>query len=95
MVLFHVTYTALPGKAETFLQAVREAGLLETIRKEDGCLGYDTTCPGSSPTRFCWWSAGGTARPKRPIWRPPHGSLGELKGRYIGETRVWSCTAEE
>ena len=26
MVLFHVTYTALPGKAEPFLQAVREAG---------------------------------------------------------------------
>lgn len=41
MVLFHVTYTALPGKAEEFLQAVREEGLLETIRKEDGCLGYD------------------------------------------------------
>lgn len=37
----NVTYQMKPGKGAEFLRAIREAGLLETIRGEQGCLGYE------------------------------------------------------
>ena len=39
--LLLVTYTARPGMREEFVQKVREAGILEAIRKENGCVRYD------------------------------------------------------
>ena len=36
-----VTYTALPGQRDKFLQEVDESGLPERVRKESGCLKYD------------------------------------------------------
>lgn len=95
MVLFHVTYTALPGKAEPFLQAVREAGLLETIRQEDGCLGYDYYLSWEQPDQILLVERWRDGQAQKTHLAAPHmARLGELKGRYIEETRVWSCTAE-
>ena len=39
--LLLVTYSARPGMREEFVQKVREAGILEAIRKENGCVRYD------------------------------------------------------
>ena len=38
---FLVTYTAKPGMRQAYVQALRDHGYLETIRKENGCLCYD------------------------------------------------------
>lgn len=40
-IVLHVTYRCLPGKAMEFVQVLREAGLPQTVRQEDGCLQYD------------------------------------------------------
>jgi len=40
-IILHVTYTCAPGKAEEFVSALKESGLQETVRAEDGCLQYD------------------------------------------------------
>ena len=40
-IIFHVTYTCKPGMAEAFINAVRERGLQEKTRQEDGCMQYD------------------------------------------------------
>ena len=40
-IIFHVTYTCKPGMAEAFIAAVRERGLQEKTRQEDGCMQYD------------------------------------------------------
>ena len=40
-VLLLVTYTAKPYGRERFLQQVRQSGILEAIRQEEGCLSYD------------------------------------------------------
>ena len=37
----NVTYEMKPGMREEFLSCVREGGLLDAIRQEDGCLKYD------------------------------------------------------
>lgn len=39
--LLFVTYTAKPGMRDRFVQEIFESGVLEKIRREDGCLGYD------------------------------------------------------
>ena len=40
-IVLHVTYTCLPGKAEEFVKALKESGIQESVRAEDGCLQYD------------------------------------------------------
>ena len=40
MMFLQVTYTMRPGKREEFLKQVRNSGLLEAIRNENGCEGY-------------------------------------------------------
>ena len=39
-ILLLVTYEVKPGERENLVNAVTEAGILEKIRKEDGCIGY-------------------------------------------------------
>ena len=40
-IILHVTYHCLPGKAEEFVQVLKESGLQAQVRAEDGCLQYD------------------------------------------------------
>ena len=42
-VILHVTYHCLPGKADEFVALLKDRGLQETVRKEDGCFQYDYT----------------------------------------------------
>ncbi len=39
-ILLLVTYEVKPGERENLVNAVIEAGILEKIRKEDGCISY-------------------------------------------------------
>ena len=40
MMLFQVTYTMHPGQRDAFLRMMRESGILDQIRREEGCLDY-------------------------------------------------------
>lgn len=40
-IILHVTYQCLPGKAEEFVRILKESGLQQTVRAEDGNLQYD------------------------------------------------------
>ena len=39
--VLHVYYTCKPGMAVAFILSLKESGLQEKIRAEDGCLQYD------------------------------------------------------
>ena len=69
MLFVNVTYTMKPGMRDTFLKEVRDQGVLDAVRHEDGCIQYAYFLPteedGTLP------SAGGTGRPSRPTWPPP------------------------
>ena len=45
MLLIQVTYTMRPGQREAFVRKIREAGILDAIRGEEGCLGYSYYLP--------------------------------------------------
>ena len=40
-IILHVTYTCKPGAAESFVRAIKEAGLQQQVQAEDGCIQYD------------------------------------------------------
>ena len=41
MYTIYVKFTCLPEKREAFIEKVKETGILEAIRNEDGCIKYD------------------------------------------------------
>ena len=41
MLLLLVKYTAKPGGGEKFVREITASGILNTVRAEDGCEGYD------------------------------------------------------
>ena len=40
-IILHVYYRSKNGTAEDFVRAVKESGVQEKVRAEDGCLQYD------------------------------------------------------
>ena len=41
MYAIYVKFHCVPGKREGFIEKMKETGVLEEIRAEDGCLKYD------------------------------------------------------
>ncbi len=41
MFSIYVAFKCFPGKREAFVKKVKEEGILDAIRAEDGCLVYD------------------------------------------------------
>ena len=41
MYTIYVKFDCLPQKREAFIQKVKETGVLDAIRNEDGCIRYD------------------------------------------------------
>ena len=41
MYTIYVKFSCLPGKREAFVQKMKQTGILEAIRAEDGCRCYD------------------------------------------------------
>ena len=40
-IILHVTYSCKAGKAQEFVTTLKQTGLQQTVRSEDGCLQYD------------------------------------------------------
>ena len=41
MYTIYVKFLCVPGKREGFIEKMKETGILDAIRAEDGCLMYD------------------------------------------------------
>lgn len=41
MYTIYVKYECLPQKRESFIQKVKDTGIMNAIRAEDGCIKYD------------------------------------------------------
>ena len=41
MYTIYVRFTCLPQKRESFIRRMKETGILDAIRAEDGCIKYD------------------------------------------------------
>ena len=89
MMLFQVTYTMLPGRRDAFLQMMRESGILDQIRREEGCLDYRYYLPEEEDGTLLLverWT--GTEAQKAHMATSHMARLGQVKAQYVAETSV-------
>ena len=98
MMLFQVTYTMLPGQRDAFLQMMRESGILDQIRREEGCLDYRYYLPEEEDGTLLLverWT--GTEAQKAHMATSHMARLGQVKAQYVAETSVvtWALDYRE
>ena len=89
MMLFQVTYTMLPGQRDAFLQMMRESGILDQIRREEGCLDYRYCLPEEEDGTLLLverWT--GPEAQKAHMATSHMARLGQVKAQYVAETSV-------
>ena len=95
MMLLQVTYTMRPGKREDFLKDVRESGLLEDIRKEDGCQGYAYYLPEEEDGTLLLIERWATPQAQKVHMESENmARLRGLKDQYITDTKLLSWELE-
>lgn len=96
MLLLNVTYTMKPGMRETFLKGVRDQNILETVRREDGCLQYDYYLPLDREDVLLLVERWRDRAAQQVHLATPHmAALGKIKGECVADTQIVSGTAEE
>ena len=89
MMLFQVTYTMLPGQRDAFLQMMRESGILDQSRREEGCLDYRYYLPEEEDGTLLLverWT--GPEAQKAHMATSHMARLGQVKAQYVAETSV-------
>ena len=89
MMLFQVTYTMLPGQRDAFLHMMRESGILDQIRREEGCLDYRYYLPEEEDGTLLLverWT--GPEAQKAHMATSHMARLGQVKAQYVAETSV-------
>ena len=91
MMLFQVTSTMLPGQRDAFLQMMRESGILDQIRREEGCLDYRYYLPEEEDGTLLLverWT--GPEAQKAHMATEHMARLGRVKAQYVAETSIAS-----
>ena len=91
MLLIQVTYTMRPGQREAFVRKIRETGILDAIRGEEGCLGYAYYLPEEEDGTLLLverWT--GPEAQKAHMATEHMARLGRVKAQYVAETSIAS-----
>lgn len=88
-----VTYKTKPNMAKAFVEAVTDAGLLDTIRAEDGCLRYDYYYPATLSNEVLLVEAWESAEHQSTHLQQPHmQQVAAIKAVYVTDTTVQKFT---
>ena len=93
MLLIQVTYTMRPGQRDAFVRKIRESGILDAIRGEDGCLGYSYYLPEEEDGTLLLiekWT--GAPAQKAHLETPHMKQMAAFKPEYVADTKLISCT---
>ena len=93
MLLIQVTYTMHPGQREAFVRKIRETGILDAIRGEEGCLGYSYYLPEEEDGTLLLiekWT--GAPAQKAHLETPHMKQMAAFKPEYVADTKLISCT---
>ena len=86
-VLLLVTYTAKPQGRERFLQQVTQNGILEAIRREEGCRSYDYFLSAEDDRQILLvekWADEGAQQ--RHMAQPHMKQLAQIKDQWTDQT---------
>ena len=85
----YVRYLAKPGCRETFLRQLTTHGVIDAIRREDGCLRYDYFLSVQNADEILLVEQWQTQAHQRIHLQQPHmARLRELKAQYIDDTSM-------
>ena len=93
MLLIQVTYTMRPGQRDAFVRKIRETGILDAIRGEEGCLGYSYYLPEEEDGTLLLiekWT--GAPAQKAHLETPHMKQMAAFKPEYVADTKLISCT---
>ena len=89
MYTIYVVFKCRPGKRESFVERVKEEGILAAVRAEDGCLRYDYYFSEADANELLLIEAWETKRHQEIHIEQPHmAKLRALKGDYIETTTL-------
>ena len=89
MYMIYVKFQCLPGKRELFIQRVKETGVLEAIRSEDGCLKYDYYLSEKDPNELLLLEQWESREHQQIHLTQPHmDTLRSFKGDFITDTQL-------
>lgn len=93
MLLIQVTYTMRPGQREAFVRRIRETGILDAIRGEEGCLGYSYYLPEEEDGTLLLVEKWTDAQAQKAHLETPHmKQMAAFKPEYVADTKLISCT---
>ena len=93
MLLIQVTYTMRPGQRDAFVRKIRETGILDAIRGEDGCLGYSYYLPEEEDGTLLLIEKWTDAQAQKAHLETPHmKQMAAFKPEYVADTKLISCT---
>lgn len=96
MLLIQVTYTMRPGQREAFVRRIRESGILDAIRGEEGCLGYSYYLPEEEDGTLLLVEKWTDAQAQKAHLETPHmKQMAAFKPEYVADTKLISCTIPE
>ena len=85
----YVRYLAKPGCRESFLRQLTTEGIIDAIRREDGCLRYNYFLSAERPDEILLAEQWASPEQQEIHLRQPHmARLQQLKTAYIAETAV-------
>ena len=88
-----VAYKTKSAMAMAFVNAVTDAGLLDTIRAEDGCLRYDYYYPATDSDEVLLVEAWESANQQAIHLAQPHmQQVAAIKALYVTDTTVEKLT---
>ena len=84
MYTIYVKFDCLPGKREAFIQKVKDTGILDAIRAEDGCIRYDYYLSEKDPDELLLIEQWESKQHQQIHLTQPHiATLKEIKAKYI------------
>ena len=93
MLLIQVTYTMRPGQRDAFVRKIRETGILDAIRGEEGCLGYSYYLPEEEDGTLLLIEKWTDAPAQKAHLETPHmKQMAAFKPEYVADTKLISCT---
>lgn len=93
MLLIQVTYTMRPGQRDAFVRKIRESGILDAIRGEEGCLGYSYYLPEEEDGTLLLVEKWTDAPAQKAHLETPHmKQMAAFKPEYVADTKLISCT---
>ena len=89
MYTIYVKFDCVPGKREAFIARMKETGILEAIRGEDGCICYRYYLAEQDPNEILLIEQWASAEHQKVHIRQPHmKKMREFKDDYITSTHI-------